>query len=239
MRKLLLLIVGLMLVAGSLAATFGTLHMRDFELRGYVDPTKDQNLPFTVPRAGVNVELSQYDLAELTGALERIRGANFRWIRQFAYWDEIEKRPGEFDWNHWDRIAAALRAFPQLETVVVLMNSPAWAQAEPVKDQSTRTAPPRSLADFAAFCQEFAGRYADVIDFYQIWDEPNLGDAWGGADPRPSAYVALLATARQAILDADPAATIIAAGLAPTVETAGRNISDIRYLESMYAHGAR
>jgi len=239
MRKLLLLIVGLMLVAGSLAATFGTLHLRDFELRGYVDPTKDQNLPFTVPRAGVNVELSQYDLAELTGALERIRGANFRWIRQFAYWDEIEKRPGEFDWNHWDRIAAALHAFPQLETVVVLMNSPAWAQAEPVKDQSTRTAPPRSLADFAAFCQEFAGRYADVIDFYQIWDEPNLGDAWGGADPRPSAYVALLATARRAILDTDPAATIIAAGLAPTVETVGRNISDIRYLESMYAHGAR
>ena len=239
MRKVLLLIVGLMLVAGSLAATFGTIRLRDFEMRGYVDPTKDQNLPFTVPRAGVNVELSQYDPAELAGALERIQAANFRWIRQFAYWDEIEGRPGEFDWDSWDRIAAALRQFPQLETVVVLMNSPAWARANQAGARSTRTAPPLSLADFAAFCREFTERYGDVIDFYQIWDEPNLGDAWGGADPRPSAYVALLAAARQAILEADPAATIIAAGLAPTVETGGRNISDIRYLESMYAHGAR
>ena len=239
MRKFLLLIVGSMLVAGSLAATFGTVHLRDFELRGYVDPTKDRHLPFTVPRPGVNVELMQYEAEELAGTLERIGAANFRWIRQFAYWDEIERRRAEFDWSAWDQLAAALREYPQLEAVVVLMNSPAWAGAERGNAAETRTAPPQSLADFAAFCRAFAGRYGDVINFYQIWDEPNLGDAWGGADPRPPEYVALLAAARRAILEADPAATIIAAGLAPTVETAGRNISDIRYLESMYLHGAR
>lgn len=239
MRKLLLLVVGVLLVCGSLAATLGTVRLRDFELRGYVDPTKDQNLPFSIARPGVNVELLQYPQAELSNTLNRIRATNFRWIRQFAYWDEIETQPGEYDWAAWDRVAAALREIEKLEPVVVLLNSPRWAQVDRGDTELLRSAPPHSLADFAAFCREFAARYGDIFDYYQIWDEPNLGDAWGGRDPRPAEYVAMLASAREAILDADPSAAIVAAGLAPTVETAGRNISDIRYLEAMYAQGAR
>ncbi len=239
MRRLLLLIVGLLLVCGSLAATFGTLRLRDFELRGYVDPTKDQNLPFAVERPGVNVELMQYSESDLISTLERIRSAHFRWIRQFAYWDEIEARPGQYDWSGWDRVAGALREIEALEPVVVIMNSPRWAQGDGGDTGSSRSAPPRSLADFAAFCRAFAARYGDLFDYYQIWDEPNLGDAWGGRDPRPAEYVAMLASAREAILGADPSAVIVAAGLAPTVETGGRNISDIRFLEAIYAQGAR
>ena len=239
MRKFIQLIVGLMLVTGSLTATLATLDLRDFELRGYVDPTRDQNLPFMVERPGVNVELLQYSVTELESALAQIRGAQFRWIRQFAYWDEIETEPGEFDWRAWDRVARALRRYPELEPVAVLMNSPAWAREDRGLEEPTRTAPPQSLADFTAFVREFAARYGDVIDHYQVWDEPNLGDAWGGRDPRPAEYVALLAATREAILRSDPSARIVAAGLAPTVETAGRNISDIRYLDAMYALGAR
>lgn len=239
MRNLIQLIVGLMLVTGSLVATLATIDLRDYELRGYVDPTKDQRLPFMVERPGVNVELLQYSAIELESALEQIRSANFRWVRQFAYWDEIETERGAFDWDAWDQVAAALRRYRELEPVVVLMNSPPWARENRGDDESTRTAPPHALADFAAFSREFAARYGDVIDYYQVWDEPNLGDAWGGSDPRPAAYVALLAAAREAILHADPSARIVAAGLAPTVETAGRNISDIRYLDAMYALGAR
>ncbi|MCY3833167.1 MAG: O-antigen ligase family protein [Chloroflexi bacterium] len=239
MRSFLLLVVALMLVVGSLAATLGTMQLRDFELRGYIDPTKDQRLPFTVDRAGVNVELLQYGDAELISALERIRAARFRWLRQFVYWDEIERRRNEFDWSAWDRLASALRDFPELESVVVLMNSPAWARPQRGGAELTSSAPPESPHDLAAFGAEFARRYGDLIDYYQIWDEPNLGDAWGGQDPRASEYVTLLAAARSAILSADPAAKIVAAGLAPTVETAGRNISDIRYLQAMYAQGAR
>lgn len=239
MRKLLQLIVGLMLVTGSLVATLATVDLRDFALRGYVDPTKDQNLPYMSERPGVNVELLQYNPADLASALERIGAAKFRWIRQFAYWDDLEPKPGEYDWDSWDQLAETMRGYPELELVVVLMNSPQWAQADRGSDDQTRTAPAHSLADFAGFCREFAARYGDLIDYYQVWDEPNLGDAWGGNDPRPAEYVALLATARKAILQADPSARIVAGGLAPTVETGGRNISDIHYLEAMYAHGAR
>ena len=60
---------------------------------------KIMNLPFAVERPGVNVELLQYGPTELVDTLERIGAANFRWIRQFAYWDEIEAQPGEYDWS--------------------------------------------------------------------------------------------------------------------------------------------
>ena len=239
MRHFLLLAISLLLLSGSLAATMGTAHLRDFETRGYVDATKDKELPFTVPRAGVNVELMQYSDADLRAHLTLMREARFHWIRQFVYWNDIEPIQGEFDWSGWDRLAAALRDFPQLEPVVVLMNTPAWARIARQDSQLSWTAPPQRLADFARFATEFAARYGDLVNYYQIWDEPNLSGAWGGLDPRPAEYVALLSAARDAIKAVDGTATIIAAALAPTSETAGRNISDIRYLRAMYAHGAQ
>ncbi len=239
MRHLLLLLISAMLVAGSLVATLGTAQLRDFELRGYVDATKQKELPFTVARPGVNVELLQYSDAELRAHLDRIQAAGFRWIRQFAHWNKIEPSPGNFDWAGWDRVAAALAEYPQLEPVVVLMNSPAWARVRREGQTLTETAPPRNLGEFAAFAAAFAERFGDLVYYYQIWDEPNLGDAWGGLDPRPAEYVALLDAAGAAIRGADSGAKIVAAALAPTTETSGRNISDIRYLRAMYAHGAR
>ena len=233
MRQFIIFAISLLLLAGSLTATFGTLNIRDFELRGYVNPAIEADIPFAVPRPGVNVDLRQYGTHELQANLDLIEASNFVWLRQFAYWDDIAPQPGDYDWSDWDRIAAALRNRPQLELIVVLMNTPAWARTSTVS-----TAPPRSLDDFAAFARAFAMRYGDLIDYYQIWDEPNLDDAWGSSPPRPAEYTALLAAAHQAIRTADPDAALIAAALAPTVETGGDNISDIRFLQAMYQHGA-
>lgn len=239
MRQLITTWLCLALVGGSLAATLGTRQLRDFELRGYVDATQDHNLPFRSPRAGVNAELLQYAPEEMRRQLELMRGVNFRWLRQFARWDEIEPQPGAFEWSGWDALVAQIQDFPELELVVVLMNTPAWARPQHPTVAVTATAPPADLDRFAEFASQFAARYGETIDYYQIWDEPNLDDAWGGLDPRPAEYVALLGAAREAILRSDPTAQIVAAALAPTTETAGQNISDIRYLQAMYAHGAR
>ncbi len=200
---------------------------------------RDKDLPFAGDRAGVNVELLQYDGAELTRQLEDIAATPFRWLRQFAYWDQIESTAGRYDWSGWDRLVEALARHRQLELVAVLMNSPTWARADERTPTPSASAPPRSLEDFAAFARAFAARYGDLIDHYQIWDEPNLADAWGGHDPRPLEYIALLSAGRRAILSADADATIVAAALAPTTETAGRNISDFRYLAALYANGAK
>lgn len=177
-----------------------------------------------VPVLGVNVALEQYDDEGLEAALTRIAGGGFVWVRQSFYWSQIEPEPGRFDWSAPDRILAALAHHPQLRLVAVLDDTP--------------PAPPTDPDRFAAFAREFAARYGAQVNYYQVWDEPNLGDHWGGGPVNPPAYADLLARTARAIRTADPDARILLAGLAPTVETGPQNLSDLRYLEQLYRAGA-
>jgi len=177
-----------------------------------------------VPILGVNVALEQYDNEELETALTRIAKGGFVWVRQSFTWSQIEPEPGRFDWTVPDRIMAALARHPGLRLVAVLDDSPHIPPAEPDR--------------FAAFAHAFAARYGAQVDDYQVWDEPNLADHWGGGPANPPAYADLLARTARAIRAADTNARIILAGLAPTVETGPQNLSDVRYLEQLYQAGA-
>jgi O-antigen ligase len=233
-RRFVLFIISLIVLLGSLTAFAATSADRDFQLRGYEDATRSTNLPFRVPLLGVNVELTQYDAAELDQQFQRMQQAHITWVRQFFRWDEIELEHGTYDWERWDRIIAAITPYPDLKLVAVMQNTPAWAHST-----GTESAPPDDPADFARFTTVFAERYGDTIDYYQIWDEPNLIEAWGGLEPRAVQYAALLQTAHRSIHSVDAQATVIAAALAPTVEQGPKNISDLLYLRDLYALGAK
>jgi O-antigen ligase len=233
-RRIFLLICALFALCGSLVTVFGTQAEQREQLRGYVDPTRTVDLPFRISRLGVNAELTQYSVDELSDNLDLMQHAGIHWVRQFAYWDEIQPDADVWEWEAWDQITEAFANRDDLELVVVLHQSPAWTR----DDSTSPTAPPRDPADFAAFAQAFAARYGEIIDFYQIWDEPNLSIAWGNQDPQPAAYTALLSSAYQAITSIDATATVISAALAPTTETGPKNISDWQYLEAMYQLGA-
>lgn len=235
-RQFFIFIAALLAFSGSLTAVLATITERDKQLRGYVDPTQTIDLPYRLPRLGVNVELTQYSPEELQRHFKLMRQAGITWIRQFARWDEMEPEPGNFQWDAWDAIFELLAAYPDLRPVIVFMDTPEWAR--PAQFKSQRTIPPDNPTVLANFVREFALRYGNAVDFYQIWDEPNLDDAWGLSEPRPAEYAALLASAYTAIHSADPVATVIAAALAPTQESGGQNISDILYLQDLYALGA-
>ncbi|MBE2271344.1 MAG: hypothetical protein IAE80_24130, partial [Anaerolinea sp.] len=234
-RDFLIALVALAALCGSLVAAGGTIRERDLRLRGYVDPTQTAELPFRVPRLGVNAELMLYDADELGAQFDLMEAAGVHWVRQFVPWDEIETAPGDYRWSVWDAIIGALNG-RDLELVAVLMNSPAWAQTSTT--DTTPTAPPDDPAVFARFAAAFAARYGQTINYYQIWDEPNLTAAWGSREPRAAEYAALLAAGYDAIHSADADATVIAAALAPTVENTLLNISDVLYLEDLYRLGA-
>ena len=70
-------------------------------------------------------------------------------------------------------------------------------------------------------------------------DEPNITSHWGGLDPRPAHYVAMLREAYTAIHATDATASVIAAALAPTVERGPHNLSDVLYLRALYDLGGR
>lgn len=196
----------------------------------------------TVSPLCVNVALHRlpdHAVGTLDQTLDDIGAGGFTWLRQTFRWAEIEPKPGVYHWSTWDALVEAVVDHDAgLRLVAVLDTAPDWAIGHSVGQWDA--APPANPADLARFAAAFAMRYGDRIDLYQIWDEPNLQSHWGGRDVDPAEYAMLLKTTAGAIreADADGQATILLAGLAPTMETGPRNLSDVRYLSALYDLGA-
>lgn len=233
-----LILLGCVLLAlGSGVGALVTQDQRAYETRGWEDATETLDLPYRLPLAGVNVDLLQYDPDELATELDRIAAAGFTWVRQPFLWAQIEPQPGEYDWGAYDTIVAAVDAVEALQLVAVLDGTPPWAR-DPLAPEHP-FAPPESVADYGRFAGAVAERYAGSITWYQVWDEPNIKTHWGNLDPYPAHYVAMLEAAYDAIHGADRDAQVIAAALAPTVETGPDNLSDVLYLRTIYDLGGR
>jgi O-antigen ligase len=216
------------LLAASLLGLAAVVHQHSGQTAGVVAGLPDPGLASRPNPFAVNIALDQYpDAAPILDSLPA-----FHWLRQTFAWDEIEPAPGEFRWEKWDALVDLATARHK-EFIAVLNYTPAWA-----RPGADRTAPPSSPDDFARFAAAFAARYGDKIHTYQIWDEPNILLGWGKQPPSAAAYAALLQKAYVAIHTADPAATVIAAALAPTTETGPDNLSDLLYLQQLYDLGA-
>ena len=193
---------------------------------------------------GVTIDLTQYDNLALTNTLTALRENNLVWLRQPVRWAEIERSPGAFDWRPLDRVFMAIRQAnqaakqadslaanpPPFRLIVVLHTTPAWARA-PHRPPAT---PPTNLSDFGNFANRFAARYGRQIDFYQVWDEPNLSANWGYTFVEPAAYADLLREAALNIRAADSNAHLLLAALAPTLEDGPLNLNEFVYLEQLY-----
>lgn len=204
--------------------------------RGIVDPVAAGYLPYWQERLGVNAELRTIPADQLDDQLALMRSAGVRWIRQQFDWNSIEPERGRYDWTEYDRIVAAVDAIGDVELVAVLVNTPAYAR-DPRSPGNVST-PPAHTADFARFSADVALRYAHVIDYYQVWDEPNLWTNWGLLPPSAARYATLLAEASAALRASDPTAYVLAAGLAPTQERGPDNINELIYLNDLITFGA-
>ena len=173
--------------------------------------------------------------------LEAIRDAGFGWVKQAFAWRDIEGRgKGQYDWTITDRIVDQVQGVGKLKLIVRLDSDPTWASGQSYPNaQGVLMTPPRNSQDLAGFCSAVAARYRGRIAAYQVWNEPNLAREWGGQAPSPSGYVALLKACYQAIKQADPAAIVISAGMAPTTRDDAAAMPDTKFLEGMYAAGAK
>lgn len=209
---------------------------QDKATRGWTLASEQQALPYRVPLAGINADLTLYTANELNQQLDKLAALGFIWVRQTLNWADIEPTAGTYDWSVYDPIVEAINSHPQLQLVAVLDGTPTWAR-DPLALEHP-FAPPTNPDNFAAFAAAVAERYGTTIDYYQIWDEPNLASQWGGLHPDPERYTTLLQGAYQAIHAGDRTATVIAAALAPTDERGPENWNEVDYLEALYAAGA-
>jgi O-antigen ligase len=171
-------------------------------------------------RLGVNADLGQYDDGALLIALGQIKASGITAIKQSFYFQD------DFDWSWSDHLINAVVA-EGIDLVPLLDGNP-----------DVDFQPPDEPSAFAAWAGAFARRYAEQIRSYIIWDEPNLTSHWGKGPVNAAEYAAILSAASTAIREADSTAVIVAAPLAPTVETGGMNLADSLFLEDLYQAGA-
>lgn len=201
----------------------GALQARQRYLLRGIPTGLPEPVNYGLPTLGLNVYLEQYDDAGLEANLAAIAASGIHWIKQPFYYDVA------FDWQASDRLVTAVaraNSASPLHLVPLLDGSPA---------NNFAPVPP---AQFAAWAGEFAARYADHLQFYIIWDEPNLTSHWGNQPINPIEYAALLTATAAAIRAADANAVIVAAPLAPTVETGPQNLADALFLQRLYEAGA-
>jgi putative inorganic carbon (HCO3(-)) transporter len=195
------------------------------------------NVPLAVDKSlGINTDLSPLDMVERHEALAAMQDAGFRWLRQRFSWHAIEPEQGTYDWTVWDEIVEDVGQY-RIQLIAVLDGSPPWARAG--EDVGNPLAPPVETRFFGDFAAAFAARYGDRIDHYQVWDEPNIAPHWGTREIDPAAYGRLLQEGAIRIRAADPEAVILAAALAPNVETGGANISELHFLDALYQQNAQ
>lgn len=215
------------------AGLCGTLWVKQRARGGFPEKLPPLNPQTVVSQLGVNTQLDQYSVQELQPILTQIRRAGFFWVRQAFPWSDIEPQADVYDWELWDGIVEAVTQ-QELQLIAVLDTSPNWARE---KQDGDRHSPPQNAADYGRFTQAFATRYGDRIDYYQIWDEPNLSYRWGRKAVDATAYTHLLQEGAIRIRSVDSAALILTAGLAPTVETGPLNVNAPTFLEGIYAAG--
>ncbi|MEA3407757.1 MAG: hypothetical protein U9R48_06730 [Chloroflexota bacterium] len=227
----------------------GTLALAYLKLT-HAPPRTDPFTPIRhagVSPYGVNTFLEQeVERAKVDRSLQAISDAGFCWIRQEFPWEDIEiAGKGDF-WDHrWDRsawgkydyIVDAAEKY-DLEIIARLDNPPAWSRSVG-NAPGWELAPPDDYTDFGDFVYAVASRYKGRVRYFQIWNEPNIYPEWGEQDVNPAAYTELLKVAYRRAKEADPHCVILAAGLAQTTETGGRNMSDLLYLERMYQAGVK
>ena len=201
--------------------------------------TGSGNLPY-VPLAvdkslGVNTDLRRLDKAERNETWAEIKSTGVFWLRQRFSWDAIEPERGVYNWAASDEIIEELKQ-QDVRIIAVLDGSPAWARAD--EDIDNQHAPPAEIRSFGDFAAAFAERYGDSIDYYQIWEEPNIAPHWGAREIDPSGYARLIREGAIRIRAADSGAVILLAALAPNVEPGGANMSELLFLDALYQQKA-
>ncbi len=220
-----------------------------------------------VPQGGVNLpglHLEQPDVVERTFAL--IEDAGIRWARVQFPWEDIEIHGrGDFrDYRHdyngdgqvnaddaisaWDKYDQLVEraAAHNVQLIVRLDRPPEWARQQlPLEPHQVAqrevdpgwTGPPDNLDDYGAYVRAVVGRYRGQVRFFQIWNEPNYGHEWSWADPDPAAFVALLKVGYTQAKAANPDAVILFPSLTPADGLDWQAMSDLEFLEQVYAHG--
>jgi hypothetical protein len=143
-------------------------------------------------------------------------------------WSDLEPSRGTFDPATVSKLDAVLAAMAAegVQPIITVMSTSGWAN-----NNAGRWVPPTNMQDYGDALRFLAARYVGRSPrvVWEIWNEPNDPSFW---QPSPNAtqYTAMLEAAYTSIKSVDPGATVLGGSILH---------NDLRYLDRMYAAGAR
>src|SRR5262249_54645334 len=183
-----------------------------FGVQGFASeqPTASNTFTFTVPAPvaptsllanspfGINTAFDP-DTPDLDARLQAMQSAGIKWGRQDFTWRQIERRKGEYQWTGYDRLVEKCH-----QSGLLLLGNLAYnPEFYDLKGDE-------AVEAYAAFARAAVKRYAGKVDYWQIWNEPNLGYLKGDVDH----YAKLLSAAGKAIHETNPRAKVLALNMA-------------------------
>jgi len=199
-----------------------------------VPPATTQALrTFGIAAGGGLTSLSQQDLQKYFQALSDL---GVQWVRWDISWAQVQPGgPTNYDWIATDRVAAMAQQFG-IKSLGILGYSPGWASVAGCV--SGAQCAPANIQAFVDFTSIAASRYAGSINYWEVWNEPNIPGFWS---PRPNVaqYTALLKASYVAIKKSNPNAFVILGGLSAAGDSPDGSIAPLTFVQGLYANGAR
>ncbi len=126
-------------------------------------------------------------------------------------WSQIELEPGVYKWDNLEGVLENAQAKGMTDILMVLGTTPEWNAKKVSPDdypQPGAASAPKDLAAWDSWVTEVATRYKGRISAYQIWNEANLKNFWGGT---PEEMADLTKRAYDIIKAIDPEALVVSA----------------------------
>ena len=209
--------------------------------------TADIKYVHDVSPFGVNTFLEQeVEVAKREQTVQMIKESGFVWVRQQFPWADIEidgkgdftdrrNPPERSAWDKYDNIVGLTEKYG-LKVIARLSAPPKWSHRG-YADLGD-FGPPAQFEDYADYVAAVVTRYKGRIQYYQLWNEPNIYPEWGDQRVNPEDYARMMCMAYDRAKAIDPNVVVLSAALAPTIAQDGRDLSDLIFLQRMYNAGA-
>ncbi len=109
--------------------------------------------------------------------MDEARALGARVVRVYLTWQQVEPRPGEFDWRAVDSLLAQIRTGDELWVTVVSASRWATVQATDFLPAS----PAKDLSAYLRFIEALVGHCEGHVRYWQCNNEPSNPGLWSGS----------------------------------------------------------
>ncbi len=157
----------------------------------------------------------KYNCDALKKVVDLMKDAGVGMVRFDFLWQDIEPRPGEWDFEKYDYIVNLLTE-RQVRILGILGYSVSWAG-------KAWNYPPYDDETFVRYVRQVISRYKNKIKYWEIWNEPDSRTYWVPQDDMKR-YTELLKKVYEAAKAADPSCKIVLGGMTNSGYYAIKNV---------------